>query len=112
MTGHKNYFQADYLLGPGPRLIKKGIYRAAISQSLRNTVLHHLIATVFPGTELRRKPRATCMMDPKQPQHMDYLNCLGSVITNDAWCTRKIKSRIAMAKAAVSKGTLSPENWT
>jgi hypothetical protein len=23
MTGHKNCLQADYLLGPGPRLIKK-----------------------------------------------------------------------------------------
>jgi hypothetical protein len=23
MTGHKNYLQAYYLLGPGPRLIKK-----------------------------------------------------------------------------------------
>jgi hypothetical protein len=23
MIGHKNYLQADYLLGPGPRLIKK-----------------------------------------------------------------------------------------
>jgi hypothetical protein len=23
MTGHKNYLQADYLLGPCPRLIKK-----------------------------------------------------------------------------------------
>jgi hypothetical protein len=23
MTDHKNYLQADYLLGPGPRLIKK-----------------------------------------------------------------------------------------
>jgi hypothetical protein len=23
MTGHKNYLQVDYLLGPGPRLIKK-----------------------------------------------------------------------------------------
>jgi len=27
------------LLGPGPRLIKKRIYRAAVSQSLRNTDL-------------------------------------------------------------------------
>ena len=27
------------LLGPGPRLIKKRIYRAAVSQMLRNTVL-------------------------------------------------------------------------
>jgi hypothetical protein len=25
MTSHKNYLQADYLLGPGPRLIKKNI---------------------------------------------------------------------------------------
>jgi hypothetical protein len=23
MTGHKNFLQADYLLGPGPHLIKK-----------------------------------------------------------------------------------------
>jgi hypothetical protein len=23
MTGHKNFLQADYLLGPGPRHIKK-----------------------------------------------------------------------------------------
>jgi len=26
------------LLGPGPRLIKKRIYRAAVSQRMRNTV--------------------------------------------------------------------------
>jgi hypothetical protein len=39
MTGHKNCLQADYLLGPGPRLIKKIIYRAAVSQRLRNTAL-------------------------------------------------------------------------
>jgi hypothetical protein len=25
MTGHKNYLQADYLLGPGPRLIKNNL---------------------------------------------------------------------------------------
>jgi len=29
------------LLGPGPRLIKKRIYWAAVSQRLRNTALHH-----------------------------------------------------------------------
>jgi hypothetical protein len=39
MTGHKNCLQSDYLLGPGPRLIKKRIYLAAVSQSLRNTGL-------------------------------------------------------------------------
>jgi hypothetical protein len=39
ITGHKKCLQADYLLGPGPRLIKKRIYRAAVSQRLRNTGL-------------------------------------------------------------------------
>jgi len=29
------------LLGPGPRLIKKKIYRAAVTQRLRNTALEH-----------------------------------------------------------------------
>jgi len=29
------------LLGPGPRLIKKSIYRAVVSQNLRNTDLGH-----------------------------------------------------------------------
>ena len=28
------------LLGPGPRFVKKSIYRAAVSQRLRNTSLH------------------------------------------------------------------------
>ena len=33
------------LLGPGPRLIKKRIYLAAVSQSLRNTDLERHSAT-------------------------------------------------------------------
>ena len=33
------------LLGPGPRLIKKRIYRAAVSQRLRNAVLIDCSAT-------------------------------------------------------------------
>jgi hypothetical protein len=31
------------LLGPGPRFIKKRIYRAAVSQRLRNTALDYKI---------------------------------------------------------------------
>jgi hypothetical protein len=46
MIGHKNCLQADYLLGPGPRLYKKRIYRAAVSQRFRNTALE-----VRKGTE-------------------------------------------------------------
>ena len=35
---------------------------------------------------------------------MEYCNCLGSMITNDASCRREIKPRIVMAAAApVSK---------
>jgi len=34
---------------------------------------------------------------------VEYFNYWGSKVTNDAICTREIKSRIAMAKAAVNK---------
>jgi hypothetical protein len=43
------------------------------------------------------------MIDQKQLDNVEYLNYLGSMITNDARCTREIKSRIAMAKAAFNK---------
>jgi hypothetical protein len=43
------------------------------------------------------------MIDHKQPQNVEYLNHLDSMITNDARCTREIKSRIAMEKAAFNK---------
>jgi hypothetical protein len=34
---------------------------------------------------------------------MEYFNCLGTVITNDARCMHEIKFRITMAKAAFNK---------
>jgi hypothetical protein len=43
------------------------------------------------------------MIDQKQLENMEYLNYLGSMITNDARCTCEIKSKIAMAKAAFNK---------
>jgi hypothetical protein len=46
------------------------------------------------------------MIDQKQLENMEYFNYLGSILTNDARCTREIKSRIAMAKAALNKKTL------
>jgi hypothetical protein len=36
-------------------------------------------------------------------KNVEYFNHFGSMITNDARCTSEIKSRTAMAKAAVSK---------
>jgi hypothetical protein len=38
---------------------------------------------------------------------VEEFNYLGSMITNDARCTREIKARIAMAKAAFNKKELS-----
>jgi hypothetical protein len=43
------------------------------------------------------------MIAQKQLENVEYFNYLGSMITNDARCTREIKSRIAMAKAAFNK---------
>jgi hypothetical protein len=39
------------------------------------------------------------MIDQKQLENVEYYNYLDTMITNDARCTREIKSNIAMAKA-------------
>jgi hypothetical protein len=43
------------------------------------------------------------MVDQKQLENVEYFNWLGSIITNDARCTREIKSSVAMAKAAINR---------
>jgi len=43
------------------------------------------------------------MIDQKQPENVEYVNKIGSMITNDARSTQEIKFRIAKAKAAVNK---------
>jgi hypothetical protein len=40
------------------------------------------------------------MIHEKQLENVEYFNYLGSMITNDSRCTREMKSRIFMAKAA------------
>jgi hypothetical protein len=58
-------------------------------------------------TKVMRIPRQPSpmktMLDQKQLENVEYFNYLGSMKTNDARCTREIKSRIAMAKAAFNK---------
>jgi hypothetical protein len=44
--------------------------------------------------------------DNKPLENVEQVNYLGSMITNDEKCTREIKARIAMAKAAFNKKTL------
>jgi hypothetical protein len=52
-------------------------------------------------------------MNKKQPENVKYFNYSGSVITNDARCTREIKSRIIMGKVAFNKRkAFSSANWT
>ena len=43
------------------------------------------------------------MTDHKQLENVKHLNYLCSMVTNDAICTREIKSRVAMAQAAFCK---------
>jgi hypothetical protein len=50
------------------------------------------------------------MIDQKQLENVEYFNYLGSMITSDARCTREIKFRIAMAKAAFNRKTLFTSN--
>jgi hypothetical protein len=51
-------------------------------------------------------------MGQKQLQHVVYFNYLDSMLTNDARCTREIKSRIVTAKAVLAKRRLvSSANW-
>jgi hypothetical protein len=53
------------------------------------------------------------MIDQKQQENVEYFNYVDNIITNDARCTREIKSWIAIAGATFKrKKTLSPENWT
>jgi hypothetical protein len=52
------------------------------------------------------------MIDQKQLKSVKYFNCLVSMITNDAKCTHEIKCRKAMAKAALNKKSILPDNWT
>jgi hypothetical protein len=47
------------------------------------------------------------MIDQKQLENVEYFNYLGSMITNNARCTREIKYTVAaMAKAAFNTKTL------
>jgi len=51
----------------------------------------------------RQPSPVTIMIDQKQLENVECFKYLGSLLTNDGRCTREIKSKIAMAKAALSK---------
>jgi hypothetical protein len=43
------------------------------------------------------------MTDQKQPENVEYVTYLGNGLTNDAVCTREMKSKIVTAKTAFNK---------
>ena len=47
------------LLGPGPRLVEKRIYRAAVSQRLSNTALHHVVSNPIQRQKTSPIPQHT-----------------------------------------------------
>jgi len=51
----------------------------------------------------RQPSPVTIMIDQKQLENVECFKYLGSRLSNDGRCTREIKSRIAMAKAAFNK---------
>jgi hypothetical protein len=53
------------------------------------------------------------MMDQEQMENVEFLKCLGSMLTTDGRCACENKSRIAMAKTAFNKKWLFvPAKWT
>jgi hypothetical protein len=52
---------------------------------------------------LRQPSAIQIMIDQKQENYVEYFGYLGTMITIDAKCIRKIKFRIATAKIAFNK---------
>jgi len=58
-------------------------------------------------------PPVTIMINQKRLENVEYFKYSGSMLTNDGRCTREIKCRIAIVKAAFNKKkTLLSANWT
>jgi hypothetical protein len=70
----------------------------------------HGMETNVERTKVMRMSRqpspVQIMMNQKQLENVEYFKYLGSMISNDARCTREIKSRFAVAKSAFNKKTL------
>jgi hypothetical protein len=58
----------------------------------------------FKAVKISKQPSPIqIVIDQKQPKSVEYFSYLGSMVTNDVRCTREIKSRIAVAKAAFNE---------
>jgi hypothetical protein len=53
------------------------------------------------------------MIDQNQLENGEYFNYLGSIITNDARCTREINPELLWQKQHLTRRRIfSPSNWT
>jgi hypothetical protein len=53
------------------------------------------------------------LIGQKQPEDLECFNYWGSMITNDARCTREIKSMVVIEKITFNKKrNLAQSNWT
>jgi hypothetical protein len=71
-------------VGTGPSFYKKGIYRAAVSQRLRNTVLSGLLPSGFPTTMLYCLYLLPLPLPPISLPSFDYINKLIKSIVYEA----------------------------
>ena len=60
----------------------------------------------------RQSSPVTVMINQKQLENVVCFKYLGSVLISDGRCTREIKFRIAMAKAASTRRHFLPAHWT
>jgi hypothetical protein len=61
----------------------------------------------------RQPSTVPILIGQKQLNIVEYFNCLGNMITNDARCTGEIKTRIALEKAAFNTNKImyGVETW-
>jgi hypothetical protein len=80
----------------------KGVLQSMIDRQIELGRCYRMEMNVEKTKVMKRSRqpfRIQIMIDQKQQGNVEHFNYLGGTITNDARCTREIKSRIAMAKA-------------
>ena len=61
---------------------------------------------------LRQPYSVHITINQKQWENVGCFNCLGSMVTSDARCTREVMSSVAVTKATPKNRRFSPAEWT
>ena len=88
-------------------LVKEETVLQGMTDRLTETISCYEMEMNMAKTKVMRISRELTplhnMTDQKQLENVEYFTYLCGVITNDTTCTREIKSKIDMAKAAFNK---------